>query len=372
MCSSDLLKKDIHAAQISALFLAKKYGQNISITDTPYYKRVLEGKLKAFNVTDFANWIPVLNTRFFFEEFEIAPGLADMFESYPMQSRTETVPGAINRLFGQLQSDSSTFSPQSNVQSQYQITAQDLVCHTVITEDLIQDAQPSMFDRLRKEIMLGNLRARDYAILNGDDTTTSIQGDNHMDSDIAAGAASQFAKGFKGLRKRALGNSANGVVISANGDTLSKAAYDDLFASMDKFADDSSDLLAILSPRVKTRIITGAIPELLTIQNFGQNATLATGKLPAIYGIEHTSSEWMREDLNSSGVYAAASALTSLILVKKSRFIVGQRQGSRLWATPSLANQDQMLMTCKERMTFGGVPQGPNEKSVAIMVNLAK
>jgi hypothetical protein len=365
------LKKDFHSALLQAYLISCKTGQPTSFEQTPYFKRNLEAKLKAFNITDFSNWLPTLNTRFYFEELDLTPGLEKYFEQETMLAKTMRVPGTSGRLIAQLEGDSATFSEQSQSQGSFLLDAQDLVTHTSITEDLIQDATPARFDKLRLELGKSQLRAYVRAIVDGDDTiATSVQGDGHMDSDVAA-ISKDARKSFKGLRKKALDNSANGVVIAGRGDVVNKSHFDDLLVAMGKFAKEKSDLLFLVSSSVGTRITTGRIPELLTIQNFGVNATLVTGDLPKIYGVETLESEWQREDLNASGVYAASSSKTTIIGVKKSRFIWGVRSAMRLWAAPSLPSSDKMLATAKSRVAFNGNPQGANEKSVAIVTDVA-
>lgn len=366
------LKKDFHNALLQQQILAAKTKMPISVENTPYFQFVLAPKLKAFNVTDFANWIPTLNTRFYFEEFELEPGIEKYFEQIPMMSKTEQVPGAVNRLKGKLEADDATFSAQANAQSNYTYTAQDCVCHTDITEDLMQDMVPQSgsFDRLRKEVALGIRRSKEDAIINGDDTGTP-QGASHMDSDVAAGAATLFNKAFKGLRKRAIAAGANNGVDNG-GAQIDRDTFGNMLQKMGKMAKEKGDLVWIIGPSPSNRIVTGAVPELLTLDTFGPSATILTGNVPRIFGVEPYESEWVREDVNSSGVYAAAQSLTTALLVKKSRFVVGQRAAMKIWATPSLANQDKMLLTAKERFTFGGVPQTvTNERSVIIAYNIA-
>jgi len=268
-----------------------------------------------------------------------------------------------------LESDTATFSAQSNTQANYTWTAQDCVCHTDITEDLMQDMVPQSgsFERLRKEVGLGLRRSKEDAIINGDDTiTTAVQGDGHMDSDVAGGAATLFNKAYKGLRKVSIAAGATQIVDNAGG-PIDRDTFANMLVKMGKMSKEKGDLLWILGPSVCNRIVTGAVPELLTLDTFGPSATIITGNIPRIFGVEPYMSEWVREDVNASGVYAGGQVLTTALLVKKSRFLVGQRSPVKVWATPSLANQDKMLLSAKERFTFAGVPQSTASESSAII-----
>lgn len=366
------LKKDLHNCLIQQQIIAHKTKMPTALFEVPYFVNVVAPKLKAFNVTDFANWIPTLNTRFYFEEFEIEPGIEKHFDQIIMQSRTEKVPGAVNRLKGRLEADDATFTAIYNAQSSYTYTAQDCVCHTDISEDLMQDMVPQSgsFDRLRKEVGLGLRRSKEDAIINGDDTGTP-QGASHLDSDTAGGAATLFNKAFKGLRKIAIAAGATNIVDNSGG-AVDRDMFANMLIKMGKMAKEKSDLVWILGPSSSNRIVTGAVPELLTLDTFGPSATLLTGNIPRIFGVEPYESEWVREDVNSSGVYASAQTLTTALLIKKSRFVIGQRAPVKLWATPSLANQDKMLLTAKERFSFAGVPQATTgERSAVIAYNIS-
>jgi hypothetical protein len=365
-------KKDLHNAEIQRQIMVHEKKMPYSIEQTPYFKHVIEPKLKAYNLTDFSAWVPTLNTSFYFEELDLDPVMDRYFPEYFMPSKTVTVPGTTGRLKGRLETDAATFTAQYQTQASFSLVAQDCVAHTDITEDLLADMIPnaSAFERLRREAAMGVQRSKEDAIINGDDSiTTSVQGDGHMDSDIAGGAATLFNKAFKGLRKRALAAS---VTYGNGGAAVSLSTYNGLIPLMGKFAKEKGDLLIVLGPTIANKIITGGVPELLTHDKVGPStATISTGILPKIFGIEQYESEWVREDVNASGVYASSQVLTTMLLVKKSRFVVGKRAPLKIWATPSLASSDKLLLSAKERFSFGGNPQSASEVSIAAAINIA-
>lgn len=358
------LKKLISDVAIQASVMFKTANPNADqMTCTPLYKTHLEPALKAFDMTGFSSWVPTVNTRFYFEEYEIPLIVSSLFDTMPMESSSENVPGALGRLFGKLESDSATFGAQYNTQSNYFVTAKDCVVHTEITQDINQDSAPAIIDKLRKEVVAGIGRSEERVILDGDDSVT------HMDTDITV--ATDFRKAYKGLRKKGLDNSANGVVYDHVGDAPSKELFKQLLKKMKRFASEKGDLAYIMGTSVGTDLVTGAIPELFTAFAFGAPASNVTGQLPPVFGIKCVESEWVREDLGAAGVYAASSAFTWMALVKKSRFMNHVRAPIRVWAAPSLPSSDKMLMTAKKRMAFAGTPQSSDEKSIAIGINIA-
>lgn len=359
-----LLKKMVSDCEIQAMWMHKTaHPTPDQMMATPVFKDMLEPTLKAFNVTDFSTWIPTVNARFYFEEFEIPLLVGDLFDTLPMESASVYIPGALGRLMGKLEGDAATFAAQSNTQAGYNVLAKNNVVHTEITEDLNQDSVPAVIEKLRKEVVMGVARAEEQAYLDGDVTGT------HQDADVVA--ATDFRKAYNGIRKIALANSANGSVYDHEGDTPSKLLFASLLKRMGKFGSEKADLAWIMGPSISHDLVTGAIPELFTAFAFGGPASNVTGQVPPVFGIRGVESEWVREDLHESGVYTiAAQTKTWLGLVKKSRVFRHMRAPIRVWAAPSLPSSDKMLMTAKKRHTFSSIPQSATEKSIVIGVNI--
>lgn len=371
------LKKLISTVEVQGNAMFK--GQHVTpamLMETPAYKDRLAPMLKAYNVTDFSNWIPTVNARFYFEEYEIPFMLADQFDQMPMDSSTIEVPGDIGHLEGHEETDSATFGAQSTTQTNYAVTARNNVVHAQITEDLLSDSSPKYIDKLRKDVVAGIARAFEKAIINGD-TTGAPRGASHQDSDVAALALNAtFQKAFDGLRKKAFANevalgSTQQIVYGHGGDSPSKAMFAKLLTMMSKMASVKGNLIWVIPSSVEHAIVTGAIPELFTAFAFGGIASNVTGQVPPIFGVKCVTSQYVREDLNAAGVYAAASNLTHVNLVNKTRFAHFMRQAIRVWAAPSLPSSDIMLMTAKMRHSWNGNPQSALEKAITMAVNVA-
>ncbi len=355
-------KSHIANAQWQASLIAKKTGQYVAIENTPYFQQNLAPLLKAYNVTDFATWIPTVNTRFYFEEFEIAPMIEQYFRKHPMASKTDRVNTLTSRAVALLEADDATFSAQAQSTSYLDLVAKDAVTHIIMSEDLMTDSSPAVFESLRRDAVISVQRALERAIIDGDDSGT------HQDTDVSS--STDFRKAFKGLRKKALANTANGSTYDHGGDYANRTLFDKLLRQSGKFGNDKKDLLWIVSPTVARSLESGAIPELVTIQNAGAYATMFNGKIPPILGIEVYESEWMRENLGAAGVYSATSTKGSALLVRKSRFMIGERGGMRVWASQSLPSSDNMLLTAKGRYAFNGNNQDADEKSVLVGYNI--
>ena len=359
------LKKLLSSCEIQAHIMTEGKSQITAdiMKATPIYKVHLEPMLKAFDITDFSNWVPTVNARFFFEEFEIPLLVADLFDTMPMESASIEVPGALGRLFGRLETDAATFGIQSNTQAKYTVNSRNNVVHTEITQDLMQDSAPAIIDKLRREVVSGVARSEERAILDGDVTAT------HMDSDVTA--ATDFRKAHNGIRKRGLDNSANGVVIDHGEDSASKLLFQNMLKASGRFGSQKADLAWIMGPTIANDLVAGAIPELFTAFAFGGPASNVTGQVPPVFGIRPVESEWIREDLDVTGVFTGATKTkTWMALIKRSRFENFLRQAIRVWAAPALPSSDFMLMSAKKRHSWAGNPQSADEKSIIIAINI--
>ena len=205
------------------------------------------------------------------------------------------------------------------------------------------------------------VRSFENALLNGDTTAT------HMDANVTN--TKDFRKAFDGLRKLALLNSGNGVVVNGGGDQI---ALEDIQAMMNAKAREANyaALKWILPTYIYDAIDMGMIPEFLVVQNVTQAGTL-TGMQSSLFGLPKYRAGMIPQNLNANGVYDGVTTdLTAMFLVDTSRFVIGNRTGIRFWITPSLANSDYIMCTAKQRHTFGGVPQNEKEKAVVMARNL--
>lgn len=375
-----LLKKTISDLEIQASFAFKGQHATVAMLETlPVYKDHLAPLLKAYNITDFANWIPTLNTRFYFEEYDIPFLLAAIFDDYPMESSTVEVPGDLGHLEGQEETDVATFGSQSTTQSNYSVTSRNNVVHAQITQDLMSDSAPAYMEKLRRDVLKGTVRSYERAILNGSILQSATRGDAHFDLDTRALAvnACKFQKAFEGLRGKAFAADAavgaGSFVYDHGGDTASKTMFEKLLNMMGKFASEKDDLAYILPSSVENQLVTGAIPELFTAFAFGGLASNVSGQVPPVFGVKPVTTQYAREDLGADGKAAspAAGVYTNVLLVKKSRFQNFLRQATRVWAAPSLPSSDVMLMTAKTRHSWNGNPLTASEKACVMAINVA-
>src|SRR5262249_43416370 len=138
-------------------------------------------------------------------------------------------------------------------------------------------------------------------LINGDTTGT------HQDSDVTA--SNDPRKNFSGLRKLAISAAktdlANAAPTVANSVRVNRK-------KMGKYGVRADQLAHIVSMNAYVQLL--ADTSLLTLEKYGPNATILTGELGRVDGAPVIVSEYVRADLNASGVYDGTTTNRSEVL----------------------------------------------------------
>jgi HK97 family phage major capsid protein len=114
---------------------------------------------------------------------------------------------------------------------------------------------------------------------------------------------------------------------------------------------------------------------LQTIDKYGGQATLVTGELGRVDGAPVVVSEFVREDLNASGVYDGVTTDTTMILlVNRASFIYGDFRGMSL-RSRDIIETDQTVLVVLARSTFASWyanKAGTGDPCVGYIYNLKK
>lgn len=339
------------------------------ILSTRYGKEVLAPALKAFGST-VANagdeWVPTAVATSYLEEFELRRVLEGRFEMVNMPSNPFDWPKMSGVTKARIATEGQTNFAGANFSTdKIRFTATKLEEFYILPEELDEDSAPNFMAAGRTEVVNAQERAAESAIINGDDDGT------HIDSDTQAGAAELAEKAWKGLRRQALANSANGVTVDFLNAATSNANLATLRTRMGKFGSDPGPLLILAGPIVYQQLVN--LPEVATVEKFGPMATILKGALAAWQGIPIINTEWFREDLNAAGVYdGVTTTRAGILMLHSSRWYMGQRRPIRVKLMPDLPGSDRWLLASYRRVTFQGHTQGAVEKSVAYGYNIAK
>ena len=372
------LKKEIDVARYYAQIFCgaprdvgemEKQGQIAQVKgllDTRYAKESdLQGRLKAFGtgvVGAGAEWIETMISSSYVEEYLLEKRVANAFQEIPMASNPFKLPVAKNGTTARIVAEGVAASESNFGTDAITFDAENKLVELYnLPEELNEDSAVAILSMARAGVLDSQIKALETAILNGDTTGT------HMDSDVVSAADAR--KCWKGLRKLALQNTANGSIVDF-GSATTATKLDEMIAAAGKFSLNPREVMFMVSPQISHQM--SALPEVTSVDKFGPLATILSGLLAAYRGRGIMASEFLREDLNAAGVYDGVTMTKGgLLLVNKTRFFLGRRRPIRVRvAADSRAEYDRYQLVSYQRADFEGHVQSATEKGVIYGVNV--
>lgn len=337
-----------------------------TIGETYYGRNILLPKLKAFGTTvsgHGAEYIPTLIASTYIPELELAFDLQGRFREIRMPSSPYDLPVVKDVLKAQKVSEGAAAAAREFGTGKLTFRASKIESFYTVPEELNEDSAPDFLSIAREELLLSHQRAVESAIISGDDDGT------HIDSDTQALSALLAEKLWKGLRRQAISNSANGGTKSF-GAGLSTAGGIDMIAKMKRHGVNKANMIWVVGPAVYAQML--GLPELITVDKAGPAAaTILKGAVAAWLGIPVVVSQFMREDLNATGVYDGVTTTKGgILLVNAARWYVGMRRAPQIRVVQDLPNYDRYLLAAYQRLDFQGHAQSASEVSVCYGYNI--
>jgi HK97 family phage major capsid protein len=231
-----------------------------------------------------------------------------------------------------------------------------LACRVLVSTELEEDSVVAILPLLRDKIVQALAEAQENATINGDTAAT------HQDGDVTD--AADVRKAWDGYRKLAI------VSAKVSLSTFNIAGLRTLRASMSKYGVNPNNLAWIAGVKVFHKLLS--LAEALTVDKYGANATILSGELAKLDGIPVIVSEFVREDLNASGVYDGVTTnRTVLPLVYRPAFLYGDRRAITLRVSQELyMESDQDVAIATQRLDFQPVQDASAEPIVALGYNI--
>jgi HK97 family phage major capsid protein len=335
--------------------------------DHRYGRDELAPRLKAFGSTVSTGgdeWVPTLISAQYIEEFQLDRVVEDKFQEIPLASAPFDLPTQGGSTKARKIAENTAITGNNFTTGKITFTPVKSGEYYIIPEELNEDSAVAIYQIGTREVVEAQRRAIEAAILNGDDDGT------HLDSDTQALGSDVAEKFWKGLRRQAIANSANGGTTDFGNAAISETNLRTMRQRMKKFGVNPRQLLWIVDP-VSLQQMLG-LSSVSTMEKYGSMATVVTGELARYQGIPIVTSEYMRSDLNATGVYDGVTVnRTALLLVNTSRWYVGMRRPIRVKIMEDLPNQDRWLLASYQRKDFQGFTQSATEVSVSYGYNVA-
>lgn len=222
----------------------------------------------------------------------------------------------------------------------------------VSSEELDEDSIVDMVEFIRSELATALLEGLESTLINGDDTAT------HFDNTGTTRYQTYNVEtSFKGLRR--LGVDATVIDIeNVNSGTatgvgaLDTTAMVNVKESMGLAGLRSGECVWITGVKGKGQILNA----LYDAGVYGTVNTITTGELPTIDGSPVYLSAYFPEDLQSTGIYHAATDVkhTAVVCAHKPSFRIGQRRGITLEFNKNILTQQQQFVA-SARWDFGKI-----------------
>jgi HK97 family phage major capsid protein len=371
------LKEDVDTAVlISKIF-------KLPVEETKFYKEQLSFSLKAFGIAsgnDGFAWIPTMVADSYIDEFNLERKVSGLFMEVKMPSNPYKWPvltdGAIARRTGVATAiNKQVFHTDKTIQ----FDAEKLASRYELPEELTEDSAPDVIKVIRQELMEGQEKALEIAILEGNKAGTlhhfSQLPDVVSTTTIASIAAETPETAFDGIRTRAVAALSLSSVDAA-ASTISEPEISAARGKMGKFGVDPSQLALISGPKVYNQLIQ--LDDVRTIEQYGGQATVLSGELAKYEGMPVIVSEYLREDLGAAAVNTATAGSNvkgSLLIVNRKRWFLGLRRAVQVKVENNKTELDVLDLVAFSRRAFQAVLKvdGSNyatESSVSMVYNI--
>lgn len=257
------------------------------------------------------------------EPFRNAQRLAPLFDQVTLTRPNQTFPALTSDALGVLlgveaaqpppSTHPTTFIPgttyfTSNSFAQRTFNTRHLGSYMYWTDDMVEDSVVPWLPLMERQSGLAAARALDRGILDGDAT-----GAGHMDTDVTA--AMDFRKAWYGLRKLSKNN-----WLSTGGNALDETDLMTAKKNMGLAGENPEQVIHLVHLNSLFDLI--ALSVVKTVDSFGDAATLRSGMLRTLWGSRVMTHEFVRHDMNASGVYENAAVLTAMVTFNVTRFVV--------------------------------------------------
>lgn len=324
---------------------------------------------KALNVAtsnEGADWVPTGMSASLIDDVRLARKVSGMFPrlTFPpgVGSFENPIRGAAQRakLLGESVSDSPTKYPAGTPPTKkVTFTAIKHGLRMLVSDEMNEDAAVAVMPLVREELIQAIVDGEEDSTINGDTSST------HQDSDVTA--ANDVNKSFSGLRYHAGGSSGAAAVDIS---TLNTSNLRSIEKAMGRFGVNPSDSFWLAS--ISSYIQMLGISEVLTVDKLGPSASIVNGQLGQYDGRPIIVSEFMRQDLNTSGVYDGSTVTdTILLLVNRSAFRYADKPGGIKIETGRDIEVGQDIAVASRRFDFKQVvTPGTSEETVGLGYSL--
>lgn len=315
------------------------HGLNAELTE---FKKAL-GTATAGEGSD---WIPTDFSATLIDEVRLQLKVAALHRTIPMPTDPYTLPVKIGRSRAYKVSEATADNPSEMRKSQLETSSQTLNAVTVgvatpFSYEIVEDSVLPIIPIVRADIVAALADGRENAVINGDTASS------HQDTGLSLTADAQ-EKLWDGYRK--LCPSATKIDFDTGTEAFTTANFRNIRKGLGKYGVNPAGLAWVVSIEAYIRML--GLSEVITVDKYGPQATIMAGELGSFDGIPVIVSEFVRNDLNASGIYDGATVTeTEVILVHRESYVIGDRRAITV-ETDRFPMTQQNVLVATERVHF--------------------
>ena len=293
-----------------------------------------------------SDWVPTDFSATLIDEVRLQLKVAALHRTITMPTDPYTLPVKIGRSRAYKVSEATADNPTEMRKSQLETSSQTLNAVTVgvatpFSYEIVEDSVVPIIPIVRADIVAALADARENATVNGDTASS------HQDTGLSLTNDAQ-EKLWDGYRK--LCPTATKIDFDTGTEAFTTANFRNIRKSMGKYGVNPAGLAYAVSIECYIRML--GLAEVITVDKYGPQATILSGELGSFDGIPVIVSEFVRNDLNVSGIYDGATTTeTEAILVHRDSYLYGDRRRVTV-ETDRFPMTQQNVLVATERVQF--------------------
>jgi HK97 family phage major capsid protein len=310
-------------------------------------------------------YVPTLLSGSLIERIQLELQVARLFEQVEMPSNPFEIPGiALTRQRGATHAEQTADTGQTKIAKRTPATrkitlsAVKFAVMALLSREYEEDSLIAAIPHLQSELVDYIGGDLEDAIVNGDTTAP------HMDSDTTD--ADDPRKAWIGLRKAAIAATKTDGANAA----LTAAMLRVNRKKMEQYGVRGDQLAHIVSMAGYNQLLADTAT--LTLEKYGPQAVVLTGELAKVDGVPVIVSQYVRQDLNATGVHDGVTTNRTVALtVNRRGWFFGNRRDMTVQVlTEAFADSDQDGVIASVRKAFAPRYPTATEKIVALHYNL--
>ena len=268
--------------------------------------------------TELPEWLGEQFASDIIERVQLLANVEALFPKYTMPANTEvfSIPQKTDNTKAYLIAPAADAIESALTSGKVSFQTKRLMTFAMVSDQASDETVVALIELVKMDIAESLVKAMENALLNGDTDATA----GNINGALVGADATDQTKLFDGLRKQSTGNT-----VDFGGIAPTYANFVKMRKQMGNYGINLADLTYIVSPSTFYNLTL--LPELLTMDKYGDMATVFKGEVGKLGGVPVIVSEYMGENVTNAGIVddITPGTLTSVLLVNKRFFAVADR-----------------------------------------------